>query len=148
VVPDVDGDGRDDIAVSAYNEPSGSVPGAGRAYLYSSSSGGPAPAPLAAAVPVAEAAAGATPEATALAAPAPNPTTGRVAFRFTLGAAGPARLAVYDALGREVAVLVDALQEAGSHEAAFDASALAPGVYVVRLAARGQRLVQRFTLLR
>ncbi len=45
------------------------------------------------------------------------------------------RLAVYDILGREVAVLVNERQAAGSHEVTFDGRGLASGVYVYRLSA-------------
>ena len=53
---------------------------------------------------------------------------------MTLALDGPARvrLAVYDALGREVAVLLDGPLGAGTHAAPFDGSALPAGVYVAR----------------
>ncbi len=47
------------------------------------------------------------------------------------------KLAVYDLLGREVTVLVDEKKEAGSYAAHFNASGLASGVYVYRLAVGG-----------
>ena len=65
----------------------------------------------------------------------PNPSRERTTFRFTLPTAGTVRLAVYDALGREVAVLVDEERGAGRHDAVLDASRLSPGVYVARLTA-------------
>jgi probable HAF family extracellular repeat protein len=71
----------------------------------------------------------------ALHAPAPNPAADRVAIRYDLPAAGRVRLEVYDALGREVAVLVDGDLPAGVHEAVLHVGRLAPGVYVARLAA-------------
>ena len=43
------------------------------------------------------------------------------------------RMVLYDALGREAAVLVDGERPAGMQSAEIDATALAPGVYVVRL---------------
>jgi len=43
------------------------------------------------------------------------------------------QLAVYDALGRLVATLAGGPRAAGAHEAPFDARALAPGAYLVRL---------------
>jgi hypothetical protein len=49
------------------------------------------------------------------------------------GAEGEARVAVYDALGREVLVLHDGLA-AGSIQARVEAGQLAPGAYVVRAA--------------
>jgi len=44
-------------------------------------------------------------------------------------------LRVYDVLGREVAVLVDAVQAAGVHQVRFDAGDLPSGVYLYRMAA-------------
>ena len=49
-----------------------------------------------------------------------------------------ARIVVYDALGREVVVLVDTEQQAGSYEAVFDGTGLAPGTYIVRFEAAGE----------
>ncbi len=67
----------------------------------------------------------------------PNPTRQRATIRYDLEVAGPVRLAVYDVLGREVAVLVDAIREAGVHEAMFDAAGLPAGLYGYRLTAGG-----------
>jgi hypothetical protein len=50
--------------------------------------------------------------------------------------AADVRLAVYDRLGREVAVILDGRMDAGNHEARFDATGLASGVYLYRLQAR------------
>jgi len=63
----------------------------------------------------------------------PNPFRSRTTFRLTLPEAGPATLAVYDVLGREVALLHDGLLAAGAHAFAWDASALPAGVYLARL---------------
>ncbi|MEL6772571.1 MAG: T9SS type A sorting domain-containing protein [Bacteroidota bacterium] len=64
----------------------------------------------------------------------PNPTTDAATFVYTLDAATDVQLAVYDVTGRRVALLVDAVQT-GEQRVRFDASDLAPGVYVYRLAA-------------
>ncbi|MDT0630915.1 hypothetical protein [Rubrivirga litoralis] len=64
---------------------------------------------------------------------APNPATGRSRLRFEIATPGDARLAVYDVLGREVAVLVDRALGAGRHEAMLDARALPAGLYLARL---------------
>jgi hypothetical protein len=45
------------------------------------------------------------------------------------------RLAVYDLLGREVAVLVNEMKAPGSYQATFEASGLASGVYLSRMTA-------------
>jgi hypothetical protein len=78
----------------------------------------------------------------------PNPFAGRSTLAFTLAEASDVRLAVYDALGREVAVLVDGPVEAGAHQAAFDASALPSGVYLYRLQAGAAAQTGRLTVVR
>lgn len=75
--------------------------------------------------------------ATALRAPYPAPLARHGAVPFALARAGHVRLAVYDLLGRERAVLADGAVAAGPHVAPLDASALAPGLYVVRLVVEG-----------
>ena len=77
---------------------------------------------------------------------APNPvlTAGRV--RYEVAASGPVRLALYDLLGREIAVLADGAVAAGAHEATLEAARLAPGVYVLRLAAGAETIRQRVTI--
>ena len=58
------------------------------------------------------------------------------------------RLSVYDLLGREVAVLVDEVRAAGSHQVSFDASALGSGVYLYRLTAGAETITRRMTLIK
>ena len=84
------------------------------------------------------------PAVVTLGAPAPNPIRSTARVQFGLGASGRVHLAVYDALGREVATLADGPLAAGEHEATFDATGLAPGGYVVRL--RGEDAVTARTV--
>jgi hypothetical protein len=65
----------------------------------------------------------------------PNPFNPSTEIRYRIPSAGRVRLGVYDLLGREVAVAVDAVQEPGDHVARFDAAGLASGIYVYRLEA-------------
>ncbi|OZC02064.1 S8 family serine peptidase [Rubricoccus marinus] len=91
----------------------------------------------------------ATPEAGfALGAPSPNPARGMIRVPYALASSGEAEVSVVDALGREVAVLASGAHSAGSHEAALDASTLAPGVYVVRLSTPEASAVRRVTVVR
>lgn len=60
----------------------------------------------------------------------------------------PTRLVVYDLIGREVAVLVDGVQEVGRHSARFDGSGLALGVYIYRLESGGQAATREVVLLK
>ena len=78
----------------------------------------------------------------------PNPVAHRATVRFELAEAGPARLAVVDALGREVAVLAEGSHAAGVHDAAWDAARLAPGLYVLRLDTAGETVVWTATVAR
>lgn len=78
---------------------------------------------------------GAPPAETRLRPAFPNPARHRATIPFALAAAAPVRLAVYDAWGREVAVLVDAPTPAGHHAATLEASALPAGTYFVRFRA-------------
>lgn len=63
----------------------------------------------------------------------PNPFASATTLTFSLAAAGPVRLAVFDMLGREVAVLRDGMTPSGTHEAVFHAGMLPSGCYLVRL---------------
>jgi hypothetical protein len=73
----------------------------------------------------------------------PNPFNPSTTIGYQLPAAGPVMLKVYDLLGREVATVVDEVQEPGKHAVTFDAGAgsggngnsLASGVYFFRLRA-------------
>ena len=78
----------------------------------------------------------------------PNPVRGAGTVAFRLGAAAAVRVAVYDVLGREVAVLADGVLGAGEHRLALDASALPAGAYVVRLVAGGAAQTARLTVAR
>ncbi|HEX9951980.1 MAG TPA: DUF4397 domain-containing protein [Rubricoccaceae bacterium] len=77
-----------------------------------------------------------------------TPARGQVAVRYSLPEAGAVRLGLYDALGRQVAVLADGAHAAGSHEATLDAGALAPGLYVLRLTAAHEHLTRNVTVVR
>jgi hypothetical protein len=78
----------------------------------------------------------------------PNPFNPATTIEYSLASAGPVTLKVYDALGREVAVLVDGELPAGSYAARWDASGAASGVYVVRLQGDGNTATVKTMLLR
>ena len=89
----------------------------------------------------------AVPATLALRPPAPNPSRGAVAFTVDLPEAGTVRLALYDALGRRVALLHDGPLAAGAHRIAWD-GAVAAGLYLVRLEAGGEMHTRTVTRLR
>lgn len=84
----------------------------------------------------------------ALAPAQPNPLTAQATLAYRLPTPQHVRLTVHDALGREVAVLVDGTRPAGTHEVAFDARALPNGVYTYRLTAGPHRQARLLTVLR
>jgi hypothetical protein len=78
----------------------------------------------------------------------PNPFNPTTVISYRKSEIGRTRLSVHDILGREVAVLVDGVQQAGEHQVRFDASTLASGVYLIRLETAGTSTIQRITLLK
>ncbi len=88
------------------------------------------------------------PEEVSLSANYPNPFNPGTTIHYALPAAATLRLAVYDVLGREVAVLADGVQAAGRHTVRFDAGHLPSGTYVVRLDTDEQSIVRTMTLSR
>jgi choice-of-anchor B domain-containing protein len=79
---------------------------------------------------------------------APNPWRERARLSFALPEAADVRLAVYDVLGREVAVLREGALAAGAHEATLEAGGLPEGLYLVRLRAGARSAVLPLTLAR
>ena len=77
----------------------------------------------------------------------PNPAADVATLSFSVAEAGEATLVVYDALGREVARLVDGAVE-GLVEVSVDASALPAGLYVARLVVEGRVETSRFSVVR
>ncbi|SHK34857.1 alpha-amylase family glycosyl hydrolase [Rhodothermus profundi] len=80
----------------------------------------------------------APPTSLRLEAPFPNPFRTAVTVRYTLPAPAHVRVAIYDVLGRRIALLVDGLQSAGEHVTTWKPTTLAAGLYLVRLEAAGR----------
>ena len=74
-----------------------------------------------------------------------NPST-KIGFGVSDLGSSRVRLAVYDLLGREVALLVNERKAPGSYEVEWDASGLTSGVYVCRIVA-GEYVAARKMLL-
>lgn len=89
-----------------------------------------------------------SPFATALEQNYPNPFNPSTQIRFTHRTSHLAHLAVYDLLGREVAVLIDDVMPAGEHQVRFDADGLSSGVYIYRLTAGTDVVTKRMTLIK
>ncbi|HTF03221.1 MAG TPA: PQQ-dependent sugar dehydrogenase [Bacteroidia bacterium] len=62
---------------------------------------------------------------------APNPFNDQTVITYTLASSEPVHVVLYDALGREVAILADGQQISGTHQLVIDAEkmALSPGIY-------------------
>jgi hypothetical protein len=78
----------------------------------------------------------------------PNPFRGATTISYELPGASFVTLRVYDALGREVATLVEGEQPAGSHGARFDGGDLPAGAYFCRVRAGSFQDTQKLLLLR
>jgi hypothetical protein len=88
------------------------------------------------------------PEEISLACPYPNPFNASVSIFFELPRAMNARLAIFDVLGRQVAILADGQIAAGSHEIVWTPNDLSSGIYFVRLAAETNATMTKIVLLK
>ncbi len=78
----------------------------------------------------------------------PNPFNPETTIRYALPQAGKVRLAVYDLLGHEVAVLVDGSRPAGHYTLQFDGEDLPSGSYVYRLQVGEDIVARTMTLVK
>ncbi len=79
----------------------------------------------------------------------PNPFNPSTTIGFTLQNSGLTTLKIYDAVGREVATLVNDELEAGVyHQKMFDASRLSSGIYFARLVSGGKTQVRKLMLMK
>lgn len=78
----------------------------------------------------------------------PNPFNPNTQISFALPFASNVTLAVFDALGRSVATLVDGLLAAGSHTVNFDAANLSNGIYFYQLKAGDFSAVRKMMLIK
>jgi hypothetical protein len=78
----------------------------------------------------------------------PNPFNPSTTIRYGLPHKSVVRLAVYNTLGQQVAVLVQGEEEGGFHEVAFDASRLSSGIYLYRLTTGDFAQSRKLLLLR
>jgi len=78
----------------------------------------------------------------------PNPFNPTSTITYQLPAMRHVRLAVFDLLGREVAVLVSQQKEPGSHTVEFDGGGLASGTYLYRMVAGSFQQTRKLIILR
>ncbi len=78
----------------------------------------------------------------------PNPFNPTTNIRFAIPKSGLTTLKVYDAMGREVATLINSKLEAGKFETDFNASSLSSGVYFYKLVSGDFTAVKKLTLIK
>ena len=78
----------------------------------------------------------------------PNPFNPTTSINYSLMKNGFTSLRVYDMLGKEVAILVNGIQIAGSYSYNFDATKLSSGVYYYKLESEGFTDTKRMMLVK
>jgi type IX secretion system substrate protein len=90
-----------------------------------------------------------SPLSSTLAQSTPNPAQATATIRFSLAAAGPVTLAVYDIQGRRVATIIDReMKPAGTHHVLVDADRWKSGAYFYRLDAAGITATRKMLVVR
>ena len=78
----------------------------------------------------------------------PNPFNPETTIAFELAQTGHVTLAVYNALGRRVAMLMDDARPAGRYEATWDAAGLPSGIYFYQIRTGDFQAVRKMVLLK
>lgn len=78
----------------------------------------------------------------------PNPSRGAATLALVLPERGRVQVALYDVLGRRVALLHEGLLTAGAHRLMLDGSGLAPGVYLARAETAAGAVTTRLAVVR
>jgi hypothetical protein len=78
----------------------------------------------------------------------PNPFNPSTVIRFSVPSSKFVTLKVYNALGQEVATLVNEVKQPGRYEVTWDASGMASGVYLYRMQAGGYIDTKKLILLK
>ena len=84
----------------------------------------------------------------ALAQNYPNPFNPSTAIEYQIPKQSFVTLRIYDLLGREVAVLVNEMKQAGTHSVKWDASRFASGVYFCTIASGSYRETKKMILMK
>jgi protocatechuate 3,4-dioxygenase beta subunit len=88
------------------------------------------------------------PESFGLSQNYPNPFNPSTSISYQLSTGGRVDLRVFDMLGREVAVLVNGVQNAGRYTVSFDASSLSSGMYLYRLSTGSMTASKKMLLMK
>jgi hypothetical protein len=86
---------------------------------------------------------GGEPERFSVAQNYPNPFNPQTVISYTLPSETRVKIAVYNILGEQVAVLVDEMEGPGAHEATYVPADLPSGAYVYRVSAGAETIVRK-----
>jgi len=78
----------------------------------------------------------------------PNPVKSNTRISYTLTKNSQVKLTVYNAIGVEMATLVNTAQAAGKHEVNFDASRLSSGMYFCKIQVAGKSVMQKMVVVK
>jgi hypothetical protein len=78
----------------------------------------------------------------------PNPFNPTTSIQYQIPTGSKVKIVVYDVLGKQVSVLVNEYQNAGTYTTNFDASKLASGIYLYRMEAGNFVKVNKMLLLK
>lgn len=78
----------------------------------------------------------------------PNPFNPVTTIKYDIVKAQDVKLVIYDLLGREVTILVNAQQQPGSYEVSWDASNFATGIYFYTLTSGNFKATKKLILLK
>src|SRR4030095_10770107 len=78
----------------------------------------------------------------------PNPFNPSTTIEYALPKSSYVTLKVFDAVGRQVALLADEFRQAGNYRVSYDASSLASGIYYYSMEAGGFHETKKMTLLK
>jgi len=78
----------------------------------------------------------------------PTPFNGVTTIRYGADRAEPIRIAVYDIVGRQVAVLTNRTESIGWHRVSWSAGNVPSGLYIIRLEAGSRVQTAKATLIK
>ena len=78
----------------------------------------------------------------------PNPFNPSANISYSLAEDGDVSVVVFDALGRQVAELINGFQASGNYSISWDASSQASGNYIVRMTAGSNTMTDRVVLVK
>ncbi|MDW8109513.1 MAG: T9SS type A sorting domain-containing protein [Candidatus Kryptonium sp.] len=78
----------------------------------------------------------------------PNPFNPETVIEFSIPKSGRVSLVVYNAIGQEVARLIDENLESGSYKVKFNGGNLPSGIYIYKLSAEGRSISRKMVLVK